>query len=123
MANLKQFIQNLENQETQTALIAIEDKVIVKVLEAPNTSKGGIIIPENAKEEEQEGIVLATGTHKLNGEPVEVQTGQYIMFPKFAGVPLTVDGTQLRCIRHSDISLVSRTPKVNTKEFTTTEKL
>lgn len=124
MANLSEFINKLENQATQPALIAIEDKVIVKVLEAANTSKGGIIIPESAKVEEQEGLVLATGTNKLNGDPVEVQAGQYVMFPKFAGVPLTVDGTELRCIRHSDISLVSRTIKADTnKEFTTTEKL
>lgn len=122
MANLKQFIQDLENQEAQPALIAIEDKVIVKVVEAPNTSKGGIIIPENAKEEEQEGLVLATGSHKLNGEPIEVKEGDYVMFPKFAGVPLTVDGIELRCIRHADISLISRTAQSAKKEFTTTEK-
>ena len=111
MANLPEYIKELEDKETQTALIAVEDKVIVKVTDAAETSKGGIIIPESAKVEEQEGLVLAIGTHQLNGDPMEVAVGQYIMFPKFAGVPLTVDGEELRCIRHSDISLVSRTVK------------
>lgn len=124
MANLSEFINKLESQETQPALIATEDKIIVKVVEAAKTSKGGIIIPDGAKEEEQEGLVVAIGSHTLSGNPMEVAVGQYVMFPKFAGIPQTVDGIELRSIRHADISFISRTVKADTnKEFTTTEKL
>lgn len=112
MANLKQIIQNLENQPTNPALIALEDKVIVKVVEAPTTSKGGIILPDSVKIEEQEGLVVAVGTHTLAGNPMEVKVGDYVMFPKFAGVPQTVDEVELRSIRHADISFISRRAKV-----------
>jgi len=81
--------------------------VLVKRLEAAEEKVGGIIIPDTAKEKPQEGNVLAVGPGKLQDDgtrrPVGVTVGNKILFGKYAGTEITVDGEELLVLRESDL--------------------
>jgi len=81
--------------------------VLVKRLEAAEEKVGGIIIPDTAKEKPQEGNVLAVGPGKLQDDgtrrPVGVGVGNKILFGKYAGTEITVDGEELLVLRESDL--------------------
>jgi chaperonin GroES len=81
--------------------------VLVKRLEAAEEKVGGIIIPDTAKEKPQEGNVLAVGPGKLQDDgtrrPVGVVVGNKILFGKYAGTEITIDGEELLVLRESDL--------------------
>jgi len=85
----------------------LHDNVLVKRLEAAEEKVGGIIIPDTAKEKPQEGNVLAVGPGKLQDDgtrrPVGVGVGNKILFGKYAGTEITVDGEELLVLRESDL--------------------
>lgn len=85
----------------------LEDRVVVKPLEAEEVKKGEIIIPDTAKEKPQEGEVIAIGPGRISdaGEriPVEVKKGDKILFGKYSGTEVTVDGKEYLIMRESDI--------------------
>jgi chaperonin GroES len=85
----------------------LHDNVLVKRLEASEEKVGGIIIPDTAKEKPQEGNVLAVGPGKLQDDgtrrPVGVVVGNKILFGKYAGTEITVDGEELLVLRESDL--------------------
>ena len=85
----------------------LHDNVLVKRLEAAEEKVGGIIIPDTAKEKPQEGNVLAVGPGKLQDDgtrrPVGVVVGNKILFGKYAGTEITVDGEELLVLRESDL--------------------
>ena len=85
----------------------LADRVVVKPLEEQETKKGGIIIPDTAKEKPHEGQVVAVGPGKIadNGERItpEVKTGDRVLYSKYAGTEVTVDGEELLIIKDSDI--------------------
>ena len=85
----------------------LDDRVVVKPLEAEEVKQGGIIIPDTAKEKPQKGEVLAVGPGRLSeaGEriPVEVKKGDRILFGKYSGTEVTIDGTEYLIMRESDI--------------------
>jgi len=85
----------------------LHDNVLVKRLEAAEEKVGGIIIPDTAKEKPQEGNVLAVGPGKLQDDgtrrPVGVTVGNKILFGKYAGTEITVDGEELLVLRESDL--------------------
>ena len=86
------------------------DRVIVKPLEAEEKTKGGIVLPDTAKEKPQEGKVMAVGTGRIldNGERValEVSVGDRIIFSKYAGTEVKYQGTEYLILRDSDILAV-----------------
>ncbi len=86
------------------------DKVFVEVVDAESMSKGGIIIADIAKEEKAEGHIRAVGTGKLleSGKvlPIRLSVGQRVMFGKFSGDPVTVDGKAYRILKESEILAV-----------------
>ncbi|MEK6590497.1 MAG: co-chaperone GroES [Nitrospinota bacterium] len=83
------------------------DRVIVKRVEEDLTSSGGIIIPDTAKEKPQRGKVIAVGSGKLleNGkrEPIEVKEGDQVLFGKYSGTEIKIEGEEHLILRADDI--------------------
>jgi chaperonin GroES len=88
----------------------LHDRIIVKRIEEETKTKGGIIIPDSAKEKPQEAEVLAVGNGKVleDGKRValEVKVGDRILFSKYSGNEIKVDGDELLIIREDDIQAV-----------------
>jgi len=80
----------------------INDRVIVRPAKAEEKTAGGIIIPDTAKEKPQRGTVVAAGPGKKD-EPVTVKIGDTVLYGKYAGTELTVEGEELLIMRESDI--------------------
>ena len=85
----------------------LHDRVLVKRIEAEEKTKGGIIIPDTAKEKPQEGEVVAvgSGTRNEKGELValDVKVGDRILFGKYSGTEIKIDGEEVVIVRESDI--------------------
>jgi chaperonin GroES len=85
----------------------LHDRILVKRIEEETTTKGGIIIPDTAKEKPQEGRVVAVGTGKLLEDgtvrPLDVKTGDKVLFGKYSGNEVTLDGDELVIIREEDV--------------------
>lgn len=85
----------------------LHDRVVVRRLEQDNKTAGGIIIPDTAKEKPMEGEVLAAGngarTEDGNVIPLDVKTGDRVLFTKWAGTEVTIDGEELLVMKESDI--------------------
>lgn len=83
------------------------DRVLVKPIEQEEVKKGGIIIPDTAKEKPQEGEVIAVGTGKRdeNGKLIEftVKKGDRILMPKYGGTEIKIDDEEYQIIREEDI--------------------
>ena len=80
----------------------LHDRVIVKPAAAEEKTAGGIIIPDTAKEKPQRGIVLAIGTGKKD-EPITVKVGDAVLYGKYAGTEIKVDGKELLIMKEDDI--------------------
>jgi len=85
----------------------LHDRVLVRRLESDEKTAGGIIIPDSAKEKPQEGEVVSAGTGARNdaGEisPLEVKAGDRILFGKWSGTEVKIDGEELLIMKESDI--------------------
>lgn len=85
----------------------LDDRVIVKAAESEEKTVGGILLPDNAKEKQQKGSVVAVGPGKLldSGErgTLSVKVGDTILFGKYAGNDVKVNGQELKIMRESDI--------------------
>ena len=88
----------------------LADRVIVRALEAEEKTAGGIIIPDNAKEKPQKGEVVAVGPGKISdsGQKItmEVKKGDKVLYGKYSGTEVTVDGKEYLIMRESDILAV-----------------
>ena len=86
------------------------DRVLVKRVEAEEKVKGGIIIPDTAKEKPQEGQVIAAGPGRLSDEgkmlSMSVKVGDKILYGKYSGTEVSVDGSEFLIMRESDILAV-----------------
>lgn len=80
----------------------LHDRVIVKAAAAEEKTAGGIIIPDTAKEKPQRGIVIAAGPGKKD-EPVTVKTGDTVLYGKYAGTEIQIEGEDYLIMRESDI--------------------
>ncbi len=89
------------------ALHPLGDRIIVKALEAEEKTKSGIVLPDTAKERPQEGKVLAVGKGKLledgTVKALEVKTGDRVLFGKYAGTEVKVEGDEVLILREDDI--------------------
>ena len=83
----------------------IADRVLVEPAAAEEKTAGGIIIPDTAKEKPQKGKVIAVGTGKPD-EPMTVKAGDHILYGKYSGTEITIDGKELLIMRESDIFAV-----------------
>ncbi len=85
----------------------LHDRVVVRRLTAEEKSKGGIIIPDTAKEKPQEGEVVAVGPGARDEsgkvQPLDVKTGDRVLFGKWSGTEVKLDGEELLIMKESDI--------------------
>ena len=86
------------------------DKVLVEVLEAEEKTKGGIILPDTAKEEKTEGKVVAVGGGKIlesgKVQPLEVKRGDRVIFGKYAGDEILIEGKKHKILKENEILAV-----------------
>jgi chaperonin GroES len=80
----------------------LHDRVVIKPAAAEEKTAGGIIIPDTAKEKPQRGTVVAAGPGKKD-EPVTVKEGDTVLYGKYSGTEIRVDGQDLLILRESDI--------------------
>lgn len=93
--------------QLKTQIKPLDDRIVVTRTEAEEKTAGGILLPENAKEKPTQGKVLAVGPGKLlddgsRAKP-DVATGDIILFGKYSGTEITVDGVEVIILRESDI--------------------
>ena len=85
----------------------LADRVIVKPKEADEVTKGGIILPDTAKEKPVEGTIVAAGPGKTSDDgkivKMEVKVGDVVLYGKYSGSEVTVDGVEYLIMRESDI--------------------
>ncbi len=85
----------------------LADRVLVKPLEEKETKKGGIIIPDTAKERPVEGEVVATGPGKIGEDgkliPLSLKKGDKILYGKYSGTEIKLDGTEYLLMREDDV--------------------
>jgi chaperonin GroES len=96
-------------------LIPLHDRVFVRRVAEADTGNGGIIIPDTAKEKPQEGIVIATGTGKYEKGhtiPLAVKDGDRVLFGKYAGNEIEIEGEDMLILREEEIlGILSGVPK------------
>jgi chaperonin GroES len=84
------------------------DRLIVRAIEEEETTASGIVLPDTAKEKPQKGKVLAVGDGKINEEtgnrtPLDVAVGDEVLYSKYGGTEIKVDGEELLVLRESDV--------------------
>ena len=88
----------------------LHDRVIIRRMEEEKTSPGGIVIPDSATEKPVKGAVVAVGKGKIleNGDirPLDVKVGDTILFGKYSGTEVSVDGEELLVMREDDITAI-----------------
>ena len=83
----------------------LQDRVLVEAAPAEEKTAGGIIIPDTAKEKPQKGIVVAVGNGKKD-EPITVKVGDDVLYGKYSGTEITIEGKDYLIMRESDIFAV-----------------
>ena len=90
-----------------TTFTPLHDRILVRRLEETETVRGGIIIPDSAKEKPQEGEVIAVGKGKSNDEgkvfPLDVQAGDRVLFGKYSGTEIKIDGDEFLIMREEEV--------------------
>jgi chaperonin GroES len=105
---LSNAIPELERSYWAMKIRPLQDRVLVKRLEeAIEKTKGGIIIPDTAKEKPQQGKIIAVGKGKVNDDgkvtPLDVKVGDKILFGKYSGSEIKLDGEEHLIMREEDI--------------------
>jgi len=90
-----------------TKLTPLHDRILVRRIEEQETVRGGIIIPDSAKEKPQEGEVIAVGKGKINEDgkvfPLDVKAGDRILFGKYAGTEVKIDGEEFLMMKEDEV--------------------
>src|SRR5213592_3418740 len=91
---------------TEIKVRPLADRVVVKALEETETMRGGLYIPDTAKEKPQQGEVVAAGPGRFEKDkrvPMDVKPGDKVLYGKYSGTEVTIDGEQLLILRESDV--------------------
>ncbi len=84
----------------------LADRVVIKPMEEAEQMRGGLYIPDTAKEKPQQGEIIAVGPGRFEKDkrvPMEVKVGDKVLYGKYSGTEVTVDGEQMLILRESDI--------------------
>jgi len=96
--------------EVKTVIKPLGDRVVVKRIEEEPKTKGGIVLPDTAKEKPQKGKVIAVGTGRIleNGQkvPLEVKEGDIVVFAKYGGTEIEIDGEEYVILSERDLLAV-----------------
>jgi chaperonin GroES len=97
----------------------LHDRILVKRLEAEDKTKGGIIIPDNAKEKPTEGLVIAVGSGKRADDgtihPLDIKPGDRIIYGKWSGTEIKIDGEELLILTETDVMGIVDDPQAAKK--------
>ena len=94
-----------------TKVSPLADRVVIKALEETEQMRGGLYIPDTAKEKPQQGEIVAVGPGRFDeGKrvPMDVKVGDKVLYGKYSGTGVTIDGEQLLILRESDVLAVIR---------------
>ena len=94
---------------TNTKVAPLADRVVVKALEDTETMRGGLFIPDTAKEKPQQGEIIAVGPGRYEKNvrvPMEVKVGDKVLYGKYSGTEVTIDTEQYLILRESDVLAV-----------------
>jgi chaperonin GroES len=98
-----------------TKLIPLHDRLVVRRVEEQETTRGGLIIPDTAKDKPQEGEVISVGKGKITEEgkvrPLDVKAGDRILFGKYAGTEVKLDGEDFLIMREEEVLGIIETAK------------
>jgi chaperonin GroES len=90
-----------------TKFTPLHDRILIRRVEEAETTRGGIIIPDTAKDKPQEGEVVSVGKGKINEDgkvrPLDVKEGDRILFGKYAGTEIKIDGEELVIMREEEV--------------------
>jgi chaperonin GroES len=90
-----------------TKFTPLHDRILVRRMEESGTTRGGLIIPDSAKDKPQEGEVISIGTGKTNDEgkvfPLAVQQGDRILFGKYSGTEIKIDGEDFLIMKEEEV--------------------
>jgi chaperonin GroES len=90
-----------------TTFTPLHDRILVRRIEEGETIRGGIIIPDSAKEKPQEGEVISVGKGKSNDEgkvfPLDVKSGDRVLFGKYSGTEIKIDGEEFLIMREEEV--------------------
>jgi chaperonin GroES len=93
--------------ETKVNIKPLGDRVVIRPAQQEEVTASGVILPDTAKEKPQRGTVLAVGPGKVNDNgqrtPLEVSEGAEVLYSKYAGTEVKIDGEELLVVRESDI--------------------
>ena len=96
--------------QTRSVLISpLADRVVVKALDEPEQIRGGLYIPDTAKEKPQQGEIIAAGPgrfEKTKRVPMDVKVGDKVLFGRYSGTEVTIDSEQFLILRESDVLAV-----------------
>jgi chaperonin GroES len=104
--------QSAKNRKEEAVMkvTPLGDRIVVKPLEAREKTKGGIIIPDSAKEKPLEGKIIAVGKGRVTGEgklvAPEVKTGDKVLYGKYSGTEIVIDGEEMLIVKEEDILAV-----------------
>jgi len=104
-----------------TKLTPLHDRILVRRIEEQEKGRGGIIIPDTAKEKPQEGEVIAVGKGKINEDgkvfPLDVKSGDRILFGKYAGTEVKIDGEEFLIMKEDEVlGLIAGASKPSERE-------
>ncbi|MFN3940784.1 MAG: co-chaperone GroES [Chitinophagales bacterium] len=88
--------------KSKISIKPLADRVVIEPAAAESKTKSGLVIPDTAKEKPQKGVVVAAGPGKKD-EPVTVKVGDSVLYGKYAGTEITIDGKEYLIMRESDI--------------------
>ena len=92
--------------QTNTKVAPLADRVVVKALEDTEQMRGGLFIPDTAKEKPQQGEIIAVGPGRYEKNvrvPMELKVGDKVLYGKYSGTEVTIDNEQLLILRESDV--------------------
>ncbi|MCH9613983.1 MAG: 10 kDa chaperonin 5 [Chlamydiia bacterium] len=89
--------------KTQAKITPVGARVLLQRLEAEETLKGGIILPDSAKKKQEMATVIAVGTPKKDDEPIQVKIGDSVLIDKYSGQDITVDDEEFVVVKAEDI--------------------
>ncbi len=94
-------------KKTKAAITPLNDNVLIERIKAESATKGGIILPDSAKEKPREGMVISVGAGRLDDEgkrsPVQVKVKDRVIFSSYAGTEIKVDGHEYLIVREDEI--------------------
>jgi chaperonin GroES len=104
---ISSIVSRRDNAMSKTSFTPLHDRILVRRVEEGESIRGGIIIPDSAKEKPQQGEVISVGKGKSNDEgkvfPLDVKAGDKILFGKYSGTEIKIDGEELLIMREEEV--------------------